>query len=195
MFLLCASSLPSSRVRRTRFVRREQGFWLVPYVLGLGGFPSATVVASHSGGAPGGCRVDRSMRSFPRRLPHGTPFCTFLLLLAFFVDSPHTNAAYHLLMYRVSVLACRGFVLGTGASRIGVQWFYVRDMGDSGSYRQLVGSMLMLGERMASCAECVMPPILDPSAWIFGTVNFRTWIPHGRRDSVCMVFTLTPAGP
>ena len=133
MFFLCASSLPLSRVRRTRFVRREQGFWLVPYVLGLGGFPFATVVASHSGGALGGAlcphsplelrwvplasraggwSVDRNMRSFSRRLAHGTRFCTFLHLLASCVDSPLPNVAYHSLMCRVSVLACRGFFFG-----------------------------------------------------------------------------------
>ena len=106
------------------------GFLVGAICVGVRGFPSATVVASHSGGALGGAlcphsplelrwvplasraggwSVDRNMRSFSRRLAHGTHFYTFLHLLASCVDSPLPNAAYHSLMCRVSILACRGF--------------------------------------------------------------------------------------
>ena len=54
MSFLCASSPLSSMGRRTRFVRREHGLGFLSYVLALGRFPSAAVVAPQWGGAPGG---------------------------------------------------------------------------------------------------------------------------------------------
>ena len=53
MFFLHASSLPSLRVRRPRFLRGKHGLWLLPYVLGFRVFRSAAFVVPHCGQAHG----------------------------------------------------------------------------------------------------------------------------------------------
>lgn len=217
IFSLCAFSLRSWRVRRTSFVRRAQGFRLLPYVLGFGGFPSATVVASHSGGPPGGAlcphsplelrwlplasrasgwSVHGNARCFSRRLAQGTRLCTFLHFLATCVDQPLPNAAYHSPSSRVSVFACLGFVFGHRSDAeirpmlFCARYWLVRPVPPAcWLHADVLSGTACLHVRDARCR-----PSWSRSLGFFLAVDFRKWSPHGRWESVCMAITLPRVG-